>query len=305
MKNTLIVSIIFIAFSACTKSKDSENQISGCTNPGSFNFSPLAVKDDGSCREMAGCLGYATGFSNSGNISNTLGDPYWDQKMAGEVSIQRNFFNGVSANVYILYEPSASQRNAYATPDGNILFGYYMHYYTIQTFGELPVAGVLAHEWGHRVQYTYGWNAQMQNPHIELEADAFSGYYMVMAKSFAWSQIQGYYSNVYATGDYMFNSPTHHGTPDQRLAAAYLGVQTAVDALNNNKHYSYQQLHATFLDAINNSIVGKRDLSDTLTGKKEGADIYVQIVAGKSKGQEYALTRAISNPDRQSLFPKQ
>lgn len=232
---------------------DTPNPINGCTNRSSFNFNAAATQDDGSCKSMIGCTGYANGFANSGMIGNTFGNQYYDQKMNEEITIQSYFFNGVGATVFTLQEPSVYDRNAYATPDGKILFGVYMLYYIVQNYGELPIAGVLAHEWGHRVQYTYNWS--LGNPAQELEADAFSGYYMALRKQWAWSQIQSYYANVYATGDYFFNSPTHHGTPNQRVTAAYLGVTTAINALQNNTHYSYSDLHSIFTNQIVNKIL--------------------------------------------------
>lgn len=224
----------------------------GCTLSTSFNYDPTAEEDDGSCREMFGCTGYATGYSNSGYLTNTLGDQFWDQKMIGEIGIQSNFFNGIPASVYVLVEPSPAQKNAYADPSqGRILFGYYMFYYTINTYGELPIAGILAHEWGHRVQQVYGWKNYTRGMQAELEADAFSGFYMALCKQFAWNSIQSYYQNVYATGDYNFNHPSHHGTGDQRLASAYYGVTVALDAIQNGKQYTYQELHTLFINEIN------------------------------------------------------
>jgi len=234
-------------FTACPKK--------GCTDPKSFNYDPEAKKDDGSCLEMQGCLGYGGGMNQSGSKGTTLYDAYYDQKMSEEVVIQRGFFGGVNATVWILYENSYDQRNAYATTSGEILFGYHMFYYTISNFNELAAAGILAHEWGHRCQYTFGWNANQQNPVIELEADAISGYYMALQKGFAWSQIDGYFSSTYATGDYNFNSPLHHGTPDQRLAAAYLGVELAVEAANAQQSFSYTDLHQRIIDSITTNIV--------------------------------------------------
>ncbi len=248
--NILFLIPLFFLFYDCKKNGTDAAKVQGCTNRQSFNYNPKAEVDDGSCKEMAGCLGYSNGYSNSGSIGVTLNDPYWDQKMNQEVIIQRSFYNGIPANVYILYEPSVDLKNAYATPDGNILFGYYMHYYTIQTYGELPVAGILAHEWGHRVQFTLNWNDYYKPEHRELEADAFSGFYMALAKQYAWSQIQSYYANVYSNGDYLFSNPGHHGTPDQRLQAAYLGVTTAIYALQNNIRYTYVQLHEIFFGKI-------------------------------------------------------
>lgn len=203
----------------------------------------------------AGCYGAGfSGVQSYGDVGSTFGDAYYDQKMNEEVQIQWSFFTPVSATVYALYEQSPQYKNAYATPDGYILFGYYMFYYTIGNYGELAAAGVLAHEFGHRAQFTFGW--EMPNPMAELEADAFSGYYMAMAKQWAWSQIEGYYANVYATGDYYFNHPQHHGTPAQRLAAAKLGVDTAIAAMNSQQFPTYDQAHASFTQTIQSEILG-------------------------------------------------
>lgn len=252
---------IALLFSSCSLfSSDDDSEpvlISGCTDPNSFNYNGDADSSDGSCLSMIGCVGYSGGMNNSGTIGSTLQDPNWDQKMIEEIAIQRNFFNGIPASVYILYEPSPEYKNAYASPNGQILFGYHMFYYTVATYGELPVAGILAHEWGHRTQFSFGWPYQRSSI-MELEADAFSGYYMALAKQYAWNNIQSYYANVYATGDYNYHHPSHHGTPNQRLAAAYFGVQTAIQALKNGVPYSYEELHQLFLNEIENVIVAGR-----------------------------------------------
>lgn len=240
------------------------NNISGCTDPSSFNYNPNATQSDNSCSSMGNCSGYVYGTNNSGTIGNTLNNLFWDQKMSEEVALQRNFYGGIPANVYILYEPSVQYKNAYANTNGNILFGYYMFYYTVATYGELPVAGVLAHEWGHRVQQHLNLSGYYRPEHRELEADAFSGFYMALRKQWSWAQIQGYFANVYATGNYLFNAPDFHGTPDQRLAAANLGVNIGLNALSNGIQYSYYDLHSLFLNAITTSIaprIAKRKLN--------------------------------------------
>ena len=223
-------------------------QVWGCQDPTSFNYNPQATHSDESCVEMFGCLAFTSGMTNSGTIGQTFNDPYIDQKMHEEVTLQRNFFNGNPANVYVLYEPDYSMRNAYANTNFQILFGYHMMYYTIQQYGELAVSGVLAHEWAHIVQYHHGWFDE--TPTMELEADTWSGFYMAMAKQWAWSQIEGYYQNVYAIGDYNFNHPSHHGTPDQRLHMARKGVDIAIQIMNSGQAKTYEELHALFIGEI-------------------------------------------------------
>ncbi len=259
----LLLGALVVSVMACSKKNDATtSSVKGCTDPHSFNYNANATESDGSCREMAGCLGYASGLSNSGTLGNTLNNTQNDQFLSGEVGNQKSFWQGIGANVYILYETKEADKNAYATPDGNILFGYYMFYYLVKQFSllpdhsasPLPVDGVLAHEWGHRVQFTLGWNDYAQPAYKELEADFFSGYYMGLAKQWYWNQIQTYYNAIYASGDYDYNSPLHHGTPKQRLNAAYAGLQTAVYELNNNVHYTYAQLHDLFNSKIHTDI---------------------------------------------------
>jgi len=271
-----------VSFSCGEDEGTDEELIQGCLDSSSFNYNPNADTEDGSCLEMFGCLGFSGGYSNSGSIGTTLNDAFWDQKMTEEVIIQRNFFSGISANVFILYEPDPTYKNAYANTNGQILFGYHMFYYTIQTYGELPIAGILAHEWGHRTQFSLPWSYR-ENSHKELEADAFSGYYMALAKQYAWGQIQSYYDNVYATGDYNYNSPTHHGTPDQRLAAAYFGVQTAIEAMNNGQYFSYDELHNRFITEIEQVITAGRSSNE-----------FKEVTYPKNLTEEYI----------ESLFPK-
>lgn len=231
-----------------------------------------------------GCTGASYGTVGGwGSVGNTFGDPYYDQKMTEEFYIQSSFYSGIPAYGYVLYEESPQHKNAYATNDGYILFGYHMFYYTISNYGELAAAGVLAHEFGHRTQYALGW--QMQNPDAELEADAFSGYYMAFVKQWAWAQIEGYYANTYAIGDYYFNSPQHHGTPDQRLAAAYLGVNTAIaDMQAGGGPRGWNELHAEFSQAITTQILGSGiDAADPVPAYL--AEV-AAIARGESRGTE-------------------
>ena len=116
------------------------------------------------------------------------------------------------------------------------------------------MAGILAHEWGQPSTVFTTTGVYSRPEYKELEADAFSGFYMGLAKRWAWNQIQNYYANVYATGDYNFNSRQHHGTPSERVNAAYLGVQTAVYAMENRKQFTYAELHELFMDVLESKI---------------------------------------------------
>ena len=232
-------------------------------------------------------LGYAYGGSALDALlgretSTTLGDPIYDRKMREEVLNQRTFFQGVKAEVVILDEKHVELRNAYANSSGTIYFGKKMFYYTVDHFNELAVAGILAHEWSHRVQYTFHWDKELKNPALELEADAMSGYYMALEKGFAWNQIDAYFRSTENTGDYEVTSPQHHGTPNQRVAAAYLGVQLANETVNNGAAFSYQELHERIIDSLYTNII--RNDKGVIV-KKDGSKIN-QIALGQTTKKE-------------------
>lgn len=223
--------------------------------------------------------------------STTLGDAVYDRKMREEVLNQRAFFQGVKAEVVILDEKHVELRNAYANSAGTIYFGKHMFYYTVNHFNELAVAGILAHEWSHRVQYTFKWDKDLETTALELEADAMSGYYMALEKGFAWNQIDAYFRSTENTGDFQINSASHHGTPNQRVAAAYLGVQLANETVKTGEAFSYEELHHRIIDSLQTNVIRQKDGVIT---KKDGSKIN-QIALGQTTGKDIeapALTAA-------------
>jgi len=262
--------------------------------------------DYSNSQSKVGC--YVSGYSNVSSFGNkgvTFYDNYYDQKFNEEVVLQGSFFGGIPARVFVLYEPTVNHKNAYASPTGEILFGYHMFYYTVSTYGELAAAGVLAHEWGHRVQQSQFGN--IANPLAELEADAFSGLYMGLAKLWDWNQIRGYFANVYATGDYNFNSPDHHGTHDQRLAAAYLGLSTAISISQSGSPMTYSQMHNLFTNEINSSILSKTvnnkiNYSDEYISKSQIEDVK-KISSGINIDRNVRVSDQLSIDDVRKLWP--
>jgi hypothetical protein len=199
---------------------------------------------------------------SSYHIVDTLGTPQSDSLFHTEVRNQQAFWNtahpnGVPTTVYVFNEGGPRNANAYASPKGWILFGYHFYNDHLRRHGRMGIDGILAHEFGHRVQYTYGWSTT--NPVFELEADAFSAYYMALRKGHVWKQIRSYADHVVSLGDTNFNSPEHHGTPRQRLAAAELGVNVAAKgARTPRRGYTGQELHQIFTQAIQQQILPYR-----------------------------------------------
>jgi peptidase M48-like protein len=182
-----------------------------------------------------------------------FGDPAIDSQWVQEVQIQAQFFSPVPAQVYVLDECNPSGANAFALPEGYILFGRYFAAKLIQLTGSsLPIAGVLAHEWGHRAQFEHGWMIQTEPTvrRTELEADMWSGLYMGLAKLWTGPALQSFFQTLINLGDYNFNNPGHHGTPNQRYAAGATGLTLALQLLQTGTRLSYPQIHSIFLNEV-------------------------------------------------------
>lgn len=104
---------------------------------------------------------------------------------------------------------------------------------------------VLAHEFGHQVQYRLGVFdvavAEEDLPEAtrrtELMADAFGAYFCAHVEGAAFRawKIRQVYSAAYLVGDCAFDSPGHHGTPNQRDRAAQWGADLASSAAKRRK----------------------------------------------------------------------
>lgn len=93
---------------------------------------------------------------------------------------------------------------------------------------------VLSHEFGHHVQFELGvYDTHDGTPEAtrrtELMADAFGAYFCAHARgaSFQSKRTAEVFRSSYLVGDCGFNSPGHHGTPNQREAAAQWGASVA------------------------------------------------------------------------------
>ena len=264
---------------------------------------------------FGGC--YAAGAQPSGvgcGRLSSLGDPAADAAFASEIAYQRSFWTGVPAQVGLLNDCSYQQRNALAFPDGTILYGYHLFTSLFSQYRNgLPIAGVLAHEWAHQAQFRFGWQntAAPTVRSTELEADAFAGYYMALAKGWAWGYIDSYFHAVASSGDYNFNHRNHHGTPQERLAAARLGFEAGLYAMTHNRPLSYVELHAYFSQAIGGAFSAERfaaGLASLSEEERAPAQALLEgeawaIARGETRGGDVTVPR-LGRERRQALFPR-
>lgn len=135
--------------------------------------------------------------------------------------------------------------NAYAAPgDEDMLFGkspkrIAMGDGVLDGFGRVGLGDVapqaiLAHEYGHQVQYADGlMRTDLPAPEAtrwaELMADAYSSYFLTHARGAAmqWKRVQLFGEMFYQIGDCGFAANGHHGTPNQRMRSALWAYSVA------------------------------------------------------------------------------
>ncbi|MEO6683294.1 MAG: hypothetical protein ABIN48_10790 [Ginsengibacter sp.] len=139
-------------------------------------------------------------------------------------------FNAFSSNSAQYAQPIGILPPKIIMGDG-ILAGY-----SAIGFGDVAPQAILAHEYGHQIQYQLNLFPGSQTPEatrkIELMADAYSAYFLSHARgaTMQWKRVKLFLQVFFNIGDCRVNSTSHHGTPTQRMAAAEWGYKVADNA---------------------------------------------------------------------------
>lgn len=207
--------------------------------------------------QIRGCAfssqAFGVSYPGCGTPSSTSGNAGVDAAFAAESQFQRLFWG--LPNVGFFFLNDCDRPNAYASAETRtILFGLTMASQIHSRYGStLPLWQILAHEFGHQIQFAMGdsWlNAPTVAPK-ELEADMFSGFYLIQAKSSVNSnEMYTVLYNAFSTGDYNFNDPGHHGTPFQRAAAVVAGARVGVAFAQGAIARNYPAVRAAFAQEL-------------------------------------------------------
>jgi hypothetical protein len=134
--------------------------------------------------------------------------------------------------------------NAFAVPDaivantqGTVFLGKNLlnSKFGNATYGGVAVAGICAHECGHIFQMGNGYMQSLAGPTaqlIELHADFLAGYYLGRDGSHSADHVELFARSLFSHGDFDFNNPTHHGTPDQRVRAMREGYSKGAQRID-------------------------------------------------------------------------
>lgn len=192
-----------------------------------------------------------------------------------KTTAETNFMNAQMSNIISLWGGTSltfrfvddasnpnSTYNAISYSNGKIYYGYAIFYDAKAKGGDIVNAMILAHEYGHQLQYRYNLPSVSEStarPN-ELEADGFAGYYLRRPNGYNktdFSQIAAAYEFAQSIGDNQTTSPGHHGTPPQRRSAVRLGFLlgqynlTASDFDYNFFYYYQGVLNGTYKQAKN------------------------------------------------------
>jgi uncharacterized protein len=163
---------------------------------------------------------------------------------------ETNFMNAQNARIASLWgRPAVSLRfvkdpsnpnstfNAISYSSRKIYYGEAI-YKAAKVKGQIVNAMVLAHEFGHQLQYTYNLPSKDEKTAraSELEADGMAGYYLRKPNGYnatSFNAIAAAYNFAASIGDNAVNSPNHHGSSAQRRSAVRLGFLLAAPQNGN------------------------------------------------------------------------
>lgn len=162
-------------------------------------------------------------------------------------------------------ENNSQIENAVSSPNGYILMGYNLLTSTLAQFqSTVPYAGIMAHEWGHQIQFQRGHIDPRADTSrdIELVADAWAGYYLALVEVERES-LQQFYDLIFSLGDIHFNSSTHHGTPAQRKTMAEVGYESGLRDIEFGRQSGYDALNAEWNRYIRDNFAEQTNVGST------------------------------------------
>lgn len=123
-------------------------------------------------------------------------------------------------------------------------------------YKDVAPQAILAHEYGHQVQFQLGIFENDETPEttrrMELMADAYSAYYLthIRGEFMRWGRMRQFLQVFFNIGDCATTSSGHHGTPKQRMAAAEWAYEIAKNAQRQGRVLSGKTFQQMFDKAL-------------------------------------------------------
>jgi hypothetical protein len=165
---------------------------------------------------------------------------YWADRFstwASEPRLRDHPF--LSLNAYAFTGDGDPNPALAALPDQIVMGDGILQGYRAVGLGDVAPQAILAHEFGHHVQYEDNlFVSPLTGPEAtrrtELMADAFGSYFLAHSRgaSMQWKRVQLFTQVFYGVGDCGFADPGHHGTPNQRARTATWAYSLVTGAPN-------------------------------------------------------------------------
>lgn len=211
-----------LSLSACTDEKMEDSVLPQAQN------ASAKIEQPGDIEKI--CSYVDQNWSSTAVLKTTLQTTTDTNFMNAQLAKIISLWGGTSLTFRFVDDPSNanSTYNAISYSNGKIYYGYAIYYDAKAKGGDIVNAMILAHEYGHQLQYRYNLpsvNESTARPN-ELEADGFAGYYLRKPNGYNktnFTEIAAAYEFAQSIGDYQTTSAGHHGTPPQRRSAVRLG----------------------------------------------------------------------------------
>ena len=150
-------------------------------------------------------------------------------------------------------------------PDKIIMGDGVLAGYAVVGFADVAPQAIYAHEFGHHIQFENDYfndplatagDPPEQMRYTELMADAFGAYYLTHKRGAAMNRkrVEQFLQVYFQVGDCAFTNPGHHGTPNQRMAAAQFGFDVADQAQKQGHILTSDQFHDLFVAAYSDLV---------------------------------------------------
>jgi hypothetical protein len=180
------------------------------------------------------CASIQSGQISLEDTTNSTGRADLDAAIIFETKRIRSFFS-VHPGVRILDDRQSP--NAFAVhdrllrnTDGTVLLGSNLIRSELisNNLGGIAVGGIIAHECAHILQFnTDLYDTLMASQStarcLELHADFMAGFYFGVRAASKDLDVKPFAKSLFSKGDWAFNEPNHHGTPQEREDAMYAG----------------------------------------------------------------------------------
>ena len=126
----------------------------------------------------------------------------------------------------------------------------------VRFVGDVAAQAIFAHEFAHQIQFENEYfedlgdvSAPEETRYTELMADAMAAYYLTHARGGTLNEkrVKQFLQVFYQLGGCGFTLNSHHGTPNQRMAAAQFGFRLADEAQKQGHILTSEQFHELFV----------------------------------------------------------